>query len=145
MEKAPTNPRHTFEYYNARKIMFGAMKELQNKRFIPRDKGILAQSGISLIVKSDTVASIRFNGQQIKYIQFLEEGTNPHDIPNAFGRPYPFGTYGRYDFSRHRHRKMSFSLFFHPGSIKHKDFISNKSLNFVVNYICEKYHANRGQ
>ena len=67
------------------------------------------------------------------YITYLEEGTTPHDIQFAFGRKkwkdgrYPFGIGGRFDGK------------FHPGSSKHKGFISEKSVNAIISYICSKY------
>ena len=63
------------------------------------------------------------------YITYLEEGTSPHDIPQAFGREYPFGIGGRFDGK------------FHPGSDKHKGFIKDKSVNAIINYIKDKYNG----
>lgn len=69
---------------------------------------------------------IKFSGEIAPYIQFLEEGTSPHDIPNAFGIE-GFGIGGRFDGK------------FHPGSTKHKGFISEKSVNAIIGYICSHY------
>lgn len=69
-------------------------------------------------------------GAKSSYLQYLEEGTRPHDIPYAFvgrynkvywypyddGVPYLMGTGGRFNGK------------FHPGSKKHKGFISNKAV-----------------
>ena len=70
---------------------------------------------------------IIFSGSVAPYVQYLEEGTDPHNIPRAFGRPLPFGTSGR------------FNGMFHPGSRKHQGFISNKSVGAIVNYISTTY------
>lgn len=76
---------------------------------------------------SDDTYRIHFSGTVAPYVEYLEEGTSPHDIPRAFGRPLPFGIGGRFDGK------------FHPGSTKHKGFISVKSVNAIVEYIATKY------
>lgn len=65
---------------------------------------------------------IEFDSTVAPYVSFLEEGTGPHNIPGAFGRDLPFGTFGRFDGK------------FHPGSTKHKGFISEKSVGAIINY-----------
>lgn len=74
-----------------------------------------------------TTFRIHFDSSVAPYIPFLEEGTDPHNIPRAFGRPLPFGTYGR------------FNGMFHPGSKKHVGFIREKSVNAIVSYIAAIY------
>lgn len=78
------------------------------------------------LVEPDTF-QILFDSSVAEYIPYLEEGTDPHDIPRAFGRPLPFGIGGR------------FSGKFHPGSKKHVGFIKDKSVNTIVNYIASVY------
>ena len=63
------------------------------------------------------------------YITYLEEGTPPHDIERAFGRPYPFGIGGKFNGK------------FHPGSKSHVGFIKDKSVNTIINYIKSKYNG----
>ena len=70
---------------------------------------------------------IKFDSSVAPYVTYLEEGTDPHDIPKAFGRPLPFGIGGRFNGKSH------------PGSRKHVGFISNKSVNTIVNYIASVY------
>lgn len=70
---------------------------------------------------------IKFDSSVAPYVTYLEEGTDPHDIPKAFGRPLPFGIGGRFNGK------------FHPGSKKHVGFIKNKSVNTIVNYIASVY------
>lgn len=72
---------------------------------------------------------IHFDSSVAPYVEYLEEGTDPHDIPGAFGRPVPFGIGGRFDGK------------FHPGSHKHEGFIKNKSVNAIVEYITSKYEG----
>lgn len=78
------------------------------------------------MITTDTY-EIKFDGTVAPYVVYLEEGTKPHDIPGAFGRPFPFGIGGRFDGK------------FHSGSSKHKGFISEKSVNAIISYICSKY------
>lgn len=59
---------------------------------------------------------IVFDSQKAPYIDFLEYGTKPHLIPNAFGRGINV---------------------MHPGSKKHVGFIRNKSVKTAINKICE--------
>ena len=72
---------------------------------------------------------IKFDSSVAPYVTYLEEGTDPHDIPKAFGRPLPFGIGGRFNGK------------FHPGSKKHVGFIKNKSVNTIVNYIASVYEG----
>lgn len=74
-----------------------------------------------------TTYQIKFDSSVAPYIPYLEEGTDPHDIPRAFGRPLPFGIGGRFDGK------------FHPGSRKHEGFIKDKSVGTIVNYIQSVY------
>lgn len=76
---------------------------------------------------STTCYRIHFDSTVAPYVEYLEEGTGPHNIPGAFGRPAPFGTSGR------------FNGMFHPGSNKHKDFIKRDCVNAIVNYIAQKW------
>lgn len=78
---------------------------------------------------TDDTYCITFDGQIAPYVSALEEGTKPHDIPCAFGKEFPFGIGGRFDGK------------FHPGSSKHKGFISDKSVNTIINYIKTKYNG----
>lgn len=72
---------------------------------------------------------IKFDSGVADYIESLENGSQPHDIPRAFGKPLPFGIGGNFDGK------------FHPGSQKHKGFISNKTISFILNYYITKYQG----
>ena len=72
---------------------------------------------------------IHFDSSVAPYIQYLEEGTHPHNIPRAFGRPLPFGTFGRFNGK------------FHPGSRKHQGFIKDKAVGAIIDYITSKYEG----
>lgn len=70
---------------------------------------------------------IHFDSSIAPYVQYLEEGTEPHDIPRAFGKPLPFGIGGRFNGK------------FHPGSKKHVGFIKEKCVKTIVSYIAMQY------
>ena len=72
---------------------------------------------------------ITFDSKIAPYVAALEEGSKPHDIPGAFGRDFPFGLGGKFNGK------------FHPGSQKHKGFISDKSVNAIIKYICNQYNG----
>lgn len=72
---------------------------------------------------------IHFDSTIAPYVAYLEEGTSPHDIPRAFGRPLPFGIGGRFNGK------------FHSGSTKHQGFIKEKCVQYIVDYIANKYEG----
>lgn len=72
------------------------------------------------------------------YAIYLNEGSTPHDIPNAFGiyekTGIPFGIGGHYNGK------------FHPGSLKHVGFYdnvedTNSILGYTINYFVKHYKA----
>lgn len=118
-----------------------ALNQLKHQDFIPFKSGNLKFNAIlGQLLDNDTYV-ITFNSENAFYLPFLEEGTTPHDIPFAFigkgnwkwwypygdGVPFLFGTGGRFEGK------------FHPGSTKHKGFIKDKSVKYIVNYFIEKY------
>lgn len=100
---------------------------IKNSAFFPYKTGKLKYEATSGQLYMDNVYRIHFSNTIAPYVEYLEEGTSPHDIPGAFGRKLPFGIGGRFDGK------------FHPGSTKHKGFISVKSVNAIVEYISVKY------
>lgn len=82
-----------------------------------------------VITFDNEIAKKNPNGNGQPYITYLEEGTPPHDIPGAFGRDLPFGIGGKFDGK------------FHPGSDRHKGFISEKSVNTIIKYICSRFNG----
>lgn len=101
---------------------------IRKDNLIPYDTGNLSRN-----VKATTrttksgIEEIRITlsgaKSKVPYAVYLEEGTSPHDIPNAFGRGEMFGIGGRFDGK------------FHPGSTKHKNFIE-----YVLVYNCLNYY-----
>lgn len=53
------------------------------------------------------------------YAQYLNNGYPEYNIPGAFGRKLPFGTYGRFNGK------------FHPGSYKYKGFWNDTMVHFI--------------
>ena len=98
----------------------------RSKYLMPYKTGNLRNS-VSGIARSPELFEIGYDGKQAPYIQYLEEGTDAHNIPGAFGRKLPFGTKGRF------HGK------FHPGSTKWRGFISWKTVETLIHDICTKY------
>lgn len=102
---------------------------IKSSTFFPFKSGNLKWHATGGRMVTDRTYQIRFDGSVAPYIQYLEEGTNPHDIPGAFGRPLPFGYGGRFD------------GYFHPGSTKHAGFISRKAIEAILSYYKFKYNA----
>lgn len=81
----------------------------------------------SVLTSVNKTYVITFDSIVAPYIEYLELGTRPHDIPGAFGRPLPFGVGGRFNGK------------FHPGSTKHQGFISQKCVGTIIDYIKMRY------
>lgn len=116
-----------------------AFDYVMNLKIVPYDSGYLYSNAITCVPLSDDELVVSFSGRKAPYIEYLQEGTFPHDIPHAFGygtiypdreNPYtgeiPFGVGGRFDGK------------FHPGSTKHKGFI-DKYVKSMVRFICRTY------
>lgn len=100
---------------------------IKRASWFPYKSGNLKFNATQGMMYDYTTYRIHFDSTIAPYVSYLEEGTGPHNIPGAFGRKLPFGIGGRFDGK------------FHPGSTKHKGFISNKSVNAIVEYIQTKY------
>lgn len=103
------------------------LSRIKKASWFPYKTGKLKYHATSGALISPKVYRIKFSSQIAPYVTYLEEGTGPHDIPKAFGRPLPFGIGGRFNGK------------FHPGSTKHKGFISQKCVNEIVDYISKRY------
>ena len=116
---------------------------IKQSSYFPFKQGVLKNNATSGDLISQTTYQIKFDSSVAPYIEYLEEGTRPHDIPFAFvgkgnwvwwypygnGIPFLMGMGGRFDGK------------FHPGSEKHKDFIKDKCVHEIVNYICVKFQG----
>lgn len=105
------------------------LNKIKSASWFPYKTGNLKFSATSGMMLTSDAYMIHFDSIVAPYIQYLEDGTNPHNIPGAFGKPYPFGIGGRFDGK------------FHPGSTKHKGFIKDKAVREIVNYFQMKYDA----
>ena len=102
---------------------------IKQASWFPFKSGNLKFHATSGSMYDSSTYRIHFSGTVAPYLEYLEEGTRPHDIPRAFGYPLPFGIGGRFDGK------------FHPGSTKHKDFIKRTAVDFCVNYISQEYRG----
>lgn len=113
--------------FNLERLGDQVTRLIKQASWFPYKTGKLKFEATSGRMYDDVTFRIHFDGSVAPYIQYLEEGTDPHDIPRAFGRPLPFGIGGRFNGK------------FHPGSRKHQGFISEKSVRTIVNYISMSY------
>ena len=111
---------------------------IKKQPWFPFMTGNLKYHATSGKMSSNDIYVITFDSKIAPYVAALEEGSKPHDILNAFGFADPnskrfkrldFGIGGKFDGK------------FHPGSNKHKGFISDTSVNTIVKYICAKYNG----
>ena len=102
---------------------------IKNSSFFPYKTGKLKFHATIGTMWTPTCYRIHFDSTIAPYVEYLEEGTRPHNIPGAFGRPIPFGIGGR------------FSGMFHPGSTIHKDFIKRDCVNAIVDYISQRWNG----
>lgn len=102
---------------------------IKGASWFPYKTGLLKYHATSGQMYLSDVYRIHFSSAVAPYVEYLEEGTSPHDIPRAFGKPLPFGIGGRFDGK------------FHPGSTKHKGFISQKAVGAIVDYIASRYEG----
>lgn len=102
---------------------------IKRASFFPYKTGNLKFNATQGAMYDDVTFRIHFDSTVAPYVENLEEGTGPHDIHGAFGKPAPFGIGGRFQGK------------FHPGSTKHKDFIKRDCVNAIVDYISAKYEG----
>lgn len=117
------------------------LRNIKSAYFFPYKTGHLRDDATSGDMFNSTTYLIKFDGDVAPYIEYLEEGTKPHDIPFAFigkgnwkwwypfgdGVPFLFGMGGRFNGK------------FHPGSTKHKNFIKDKTIDMILMYFITKY------
>ena len=120
------------------------LRTIKSAAYFPYKTGHLRDDATSGDMINSNTYLIKFNGGSLPegapYLQFLEEGTDPHDIFNAFGFALgnnpkgiiiseTFGYGGR------------FNGFFHPGSTKHYHFIQDKVIDTILMYFVVKYNG----
>ena len=114
---------------NLERIVEECVYLIKKQPWFPYLTGNLKFNATSGSMLNQDTYVIKFDSKIAPYVAALEEGSKPHDIPGAFGRSFPFGLGGKFDGK------------FHPGSDKHKGFISNDSVNSIVKYICSRYNG----
>ena len=98
------------------------LANLKTSPFFPVRTGWLRDSGTRGTLKTVDEYNIAIGvGKSKQYVEALNEGAQPHDIPNAFGLGENFGIGGRFNGK------------FHPGQSKHKGFVDK-----LFNLACEK-------
>lgn len=101
---------------------------------MPYDTGRLRNQATNGRFVSNQDFTIWVSVKVAPYAEWLDDGTSPHNIPHSFGYPLPFGTSGRFDGK------------FHPGSKKHKGFITDDTkdtsiLGYTLDYFRKHYNA----
>lgn len=114
---------------NLEQLGENALELIKRASWFPYASGNLRDTATSGNMITKDTYLITFSSELAPYVEALEEGSRPHDIPQAFGRDYPFGLGGRFDGK------------FHPGSVKNRGFIKDKSVNAIINYIKSKYNG----
>lgn len=113
--------------FNLEQVGNDLLTLIKRSSFFPYKTGKLKFQATSGFMQTDTTYRIHFSSVIAPYVEYLEEGSRPHDIPNAFGKGFDFGIGGRFDGK------------FHPGSTKHKGFIKDKCVNAIINYITTRF------
>lgn len=103
------------------------LEKVKRDEWFPFKTGNLKHNATGGYMIDNNTYCIEVNCSVAPYAEYLETGTSPHDIPNAFGRDFPFGIGGRFEGK------------FHPGSKKHKGWISEWLVGECVIYFIEKY------
>lgn len=112
-------------------------KPKQNNGCMPFRTGALIKS-MRCVFDGDNECLIIIDGnymegkRPINYAHALNDGSVPHNIPNAFGKPAPFGLSGRFDGK------------FHPGSKKHIGFFDGNNTDSVLGYALNYFERNYG-
>ena len=115
--------------FNLEQVGIEVTNLIKRQSWFPYKTGNLKFNATSGAMYDSTTFRIHFDSTIAPYVEYLEEGTDPHDIPRAFGRPLPFGIGGRFDGK------------FHPGSKKHVGFIKDKCVGAIVDYITSRYEG----
>ena len=124
------------DYYSLEQLGDEMLFRIKSASWFPYKSGNLKFTATSGAMFNSSTYRIHFSSAVAPYVEALEEGSRPHDILGAFiGKEAaskmtpPFGVGGRFDGK------------FHPGSTKHKGFISVKCVQSIVEYIVGKYNG----
>ena len=78
--------------FNLEQVGNDLLTLIKRSSFFPYKTGKLKFQATSGFMQTDTTYRIHFSSVIAPYLEYLEEGTRPHDIPNAFGKGMSFGT-----------------------------------------------------
>ena len=117
------------EQFNLEQVGIMVTHLIKMASWFPYKTGNLKFNATQGSMENATTFRIHFDSAVAPYVPYLEEGSGPHDIPNAFGYGPTFGIGGRFDGK------------FHPGSTKHKGFISEKCVKAIVDFISDRYQG----
>lgn len=117
--------------FNMQELGEYVLANLKTSPFFPVRTGLLRDSGTRGSLKSTSTFNIAIGvGKSKQYVEALNEGSQPHNIPNAFGYGENFGIGGRFNGK------------FHPGQSKHKGFV-DKLFNLAIEK-CKNYAQMNG-
>lgn len=105
---------------------------IKNASWFPYKSGHLKFDATRGAMFDSTTYRINFSDTVAPYVVYLEEGTGPHDIFPVTRKALKFKVGGKTVFATRVH---------HPGSTKHKGFISEKCVETIVEYIATKYRG----
>ena len=117
--------------FNLEQVGNDVLTLIKRSSFFPYKTGKLKFQATSGFMQTDTTYRIHFSSVIAPYVEYLEEGTGPHEIfPRKVNGFLVFTKDGKKIFAR----KVN-----HPGSTKHQGFIKDKCVNAIINYITAKY------
>lgn len=115
--------------FNVEQVGIEVTNLIKRQTWFPYKTGNLKFNATQGAMYDETTFRIHFDSSVAPYLDYLENGTMPHNIPRAFGRRLPFGCFGRFNGK------------FHPGSMKHQGFIENRCVGAIIDYIVTKYEG----
>lgn len=117
-------------YYSLEQLGDEVTFLIKNASWFPYKSGRLKFNATQGGMFNSITYRIHFSSAVAPYVEYLEEGTGPHDIFPTTRKFLKFQVNGQTVFAKKVH---------HPGSTKHKGFISEKCVEAIVNYIADKY------
>ena len=119
-------------YYNLEHLGDVVTTLIKSASWFPYKSGHLKFDATQGAMFNSTTYRIHFSSAIAPYVEYLEEGTGPHDIFPVNKQSLAFKVGGKTVFAKKVH---------HPGSTKHKGFISEKCVLAIVKYITTKYNG----
>lgn len=120
------------EVFNLEQVGNELTSMIKEASWFPYKQGNLKFNATQGAMYSDNIYRIHFDSSIAPYVEYLEEGTGPHDIYPVLRKSLAFKVNDKMVFAKKVH---------HPGSTKHKGFISEKCVNTIVDYIAQRYNG----